>query len=127
MKVAQRLILSVALLVAATVVSAEDPVDSVAEFHSAIHKAFGLPEPTIVQLLGKGVKDEELPAVALISSRAKVEITDTSRCFSVAMKSSGISWSRTLWARMLTPWSTILRASASSTIWAIRILPCLRA
>ena len=43
------------------------------------------------------------------------------------MKSSGISWSRTLCTRMLTPWSTMRRASASSTICAMVILPCLRA
>ncbi len=61
------------------------------------------------------------------SSRASVEITLTLRAFKVAMKSSGISWSRTLCTRMLTPWSTMRRASASSTICAMVILPCLRA
>src|SRR5262245_30390498 len=74
-----------------------------------------------------GEAGASLPKTNMPSSRARVEITLTFFCLSSARKSAGISWSRTLWAMMLTPSSITMRASPSSTMCAMVNLPCLRA
>jgi hypothetical protein len=73
MKAKQWLFAIVAIAAVASLSYAAEPADSIAAYHAAIHKAFGVPEPVIVQLVDRGVSAEELPAVALIASRAKVE------------------------------------------------------
>jgi hypothetical protein len=51
------------------------PLEPIADAHRALHDSLGLPEPTIVRLLERGLPEPELPAVGLIAQRAHVPVT----------------------------------------------------
>ena len=88
MKAVKSLILAAVLIAAGVTYSpAEEPADSIAAFHAAVHKAFGMPEPVIVQLSQQGLPPDEIPAIALISTRAKVEPARV-----VELRKSGLSY-----------------------------------
>jgi hypothetical protein len=88
MKFAKYLFLAVALVVGAAAVPAPaEHTPTHAELQRAIDLAFGVPEPVTVQLVTQGVPVEELPAVALISTRAKVEPVKV-----VELRKSGLSY-----------------------------------
>ena len=50
------------------------PLEPIADAHRALHHSLGLPEPTVVRLLERGVPEPELPAVGLIAHHARVPV-----------------------------------------------------
>ena len=50
------------------------PLEPVADAHRALHDSLGLPEPTIVHLLERGLPEPELPALGLIAQQAHVPV-----------------------------------------------------
>jgi hypothetical protein len=87
MKLAKLFVCSIVLAASAAFAEVPRPLEPVADLHRAVHQAFGLPEPVIVQLLEQGVPPEELPAVGLISSRARVEPARV-----IELRNSGLSY-----------------------------------
>jgi len=81
--------LIVALLAGAAPARAGDlgPLEPLADLHRAVHESLGLPEPLIVQLLERGLPDEHLPVIGLISARTA---TAPERIFE--MRRSGLSF-----------------------------------
>lgn len=81
--------LIVALLVGVAPARAGDlgPLEPLADLHRAVHESLGLPEPLIVQLLERGLPEEHLPVIGLISTRTA---TAPERIFE--MRRSGLSF-----------------------------------
>ena len=50
------------------------PLEPIADAHRALHDSLGLPEPTIVRLLERGLPEPELPAIGMIAQRAHVPV-----------------------------------------------------
>ena len=50
------------------------PLEPIADAHRALHDSLGLPEPTIVRLLERGLPEPELPALGLIAQQAHVPV-----------------------------------------------------
>jgi hypothetical protein len=87
MKLAKLYLCSIVLVASAAFAEVPAPLEPVADLHRAVHQAFGLPEPVIVQLLDQGLPPEELPAVGLIAARARVEPARV-----IELRNSGLSY-----------------------------------
>lgn len=79
--------LAALLALAAPAGSDLGPLEPLADLHRAVHESLGLPEPLIVRLLERGLPEEHLPVVGLLSVRASVP---TERI--VALRGEGLSF-----------------------------------